>query len=505
MPYGLTLASERITAPTASPYTWSADYDGSSVTLAGFVPNEDIRSSVLAATRSSLSGVNVVDQMQIAMGEPTNFNVAARESLAILPHFSSGLVSLSDTARTVIGAAKSKVDFRGSKSKSRRLPDGFTTAKIDITPAPITGDYVWSAERKGNAIILAGSAPTKEARDSMTLRTQALYPGVTVVNRIVMRPNAPTGFISNANRAISLLDRLKTGKASIANQRMSIRGQASSVNNYAAVQRETAGKLRSGYKWDVRDIKPVVMSPYTWSLEKGSEMAVQSGFVPSRGLGESFAGNAAKMLSKKVDNKQRVAAGAPKNFANAVAAAISAVNKLDVSRASITNTNLFVQGRALSQAHADRIREEIAASVPSNFKIRSQISYPLPKPSVKPAKCDIDFVALFAGEKIHFATDRALIKPVSYSLLDRVATSAKTCPDARFEISGHTDSRGRETYNQQLSEARARAVATYLSRTGVAAENLIPVGYGEIRPIATNDTVEGRAQNRRIDFSVLAQ
>ncbi len=505
LPYGLSLASERITAPTASPYAWSADYNGTDVTLSGYVPNEDIRSSVLAATRSSLSGASVVDNMKIAMGAPANFNVAAREAIAILPHFSTGLVSLSDTARTVIGTAKTETDFRGSKSKSRRYADGFTEAKVDITPAPITGDYVWSAERKGNAIILAGSAPTKEARDSMALRAQSLYPGATVVNRIVPRTNAPTGFISNANRAIGLLDRLKTGKASISNQRMSIRGQASSVNNYAAAQRETSGKLRNGYKWDVRDIKPVLMTPYTWSLDKGTKMAVQSGFVPSRGLGDTFAGNAAKMLGKKIDNKQRVAAGAPKNFGNAVAAAISAVKKLDISRASITNTNMFVQGRALTQAHADRISEEIAASMPPNFKVRSQISYPLPKPMVKAVKCDIDFVALFAGEKIHFATDRAVIKPTSYSLLDRVATSANTCPNARFEISGHTDSRGRATYNQQLSEARARAVAAYLSRTGVAAENLIPVGYGEIRPIATNDTVEGRAQNRRIDFSVLAQ
>ena len=109
-----------------------------------------------------------------------------------------------------------------------------------------------------------------------------------------------------------------------------------------------------------------------------------------------------------------------------------------------------------------------------------------------------------SNEKIRFATDRALIRARSNGLLKRIANEAKSCPDAKFEIWGHTDARGRKAYNQQLSEARAKSVVSFLAKAGMKRENLKPVGYGELRPLQTNETIAGRAANRRIEFVVVS-
>jgi outer membrane protein OmpA-like peptidoglycan-associated protein len=72
-----------------------------------------------------------------------------------------------------------------------------------------------------------------------------------------------------------------------------------------------------------------------------------------------------------------------------------------------------------------------------------------------------------------------------------------------IEIAGHTDSRGSEDYNRRLSQGRTQAVVDYLISQGIAPHRLRAVGYGESRPIDTNDTEEGRAKNRRVEFTVV--
>jgi outer membrane protein OmpA-like peptidoglycan-associated protein len=78
-----------------------------------------------------------------------------------------------------------------------------------------------------------------------------------------------------------------------------------------------------------------------------------------------------------------------------------------------------------------------------------------------------------------------------------------TQPGLRIEISGHTDSLGPQAINLTLSEKRATAVKNYLIAHGVASDRLRAEGYGEFNPIATNETEEGRAKNRRVEFKVL--
>jgi outer membrane protein OmpA-like peptidoglycan-associated protein len=107
-------------------------------------------------------------------------------------------------------------------------------------------------------------------------------------------------------------------------------------------------------------------------------------------------------------------------------------------------------------------------------------------------------------EKIEFDFDKATIKPVSDPLLDAVANTLKAHPEIeKLEVQGHTDNKGGPFYNQKLSDSRANAVKQALVKRGIDGKRLTSKGYGQSKPIAPNDTEEGRATNRRVQFQIL--
>lgn len=108
-------------------------------------------------------------------------------------------------------------------------------------------------------------------------------------------------------------------------------------------------------------------------------------------------------------------------------------------------------------------------------------------------------------EGVQFDSGRATLRPGSHSKLDRVVEFMKYKKSARIAIAGHTDNVGSPRRNKALSLRRAQACRRYLVSRGIAARRVKAVGYGQERPIASNDTAEGRQQNRRIEASELTR
>jgi outer membrane protein OmpA-like peptidoglycan-associated protein len=102
-----------------------------------------------------------------------------------------------------------------------------------------------------------------------------------------------------------------------------------------------------------------------------------------------------------------------------------------------------------------------------------------------------------------FAPDSTTLVGDARPVLNRVVDLLENYPDLTVEIAGHTDSFGAAEGNMRLSQSRANVVRDYLVARGIGTDRLIPRGYGETQPRATNDTSRGRAQNRRIEFRVL--
>ncbi|WP_299232966.1 OmpA family protein [uncultured Halomonas sp.] len=120
---------------------------------------------------------------------------------------------------------------------------------------------------------------------------------------------------------------------------------------------------------------------------------------------------------------------------------------------------------------------------------------PMPEPEPEPV-----FEPVTLQSDVTFAFDSAELRPGAASELNKVARTLNDNPEVRVTIAGHTDAVGTNEYNLGLSKDRADSVASYLSSQGVAGNRMRTVGYGEERPVATNETDAGRAKNRRVEI-----
>ncbi len=114
--------------------------------------------------------------------------------------------------------------------------------------------------------------------------------------------------------------------------------------------------------------------------------------------------------------------------------------------------------------------------------------------------CSIFQIALGG---VNFSTDSAGLTPGSKEVINRAAQAMMMSPDVLIEIQAHTDNVGSKKYNQKLSESRAASVRDYLISYGVMAKQLVSIGYGEMNPVQTNKTEDGRAKNRRVELKII--
>lgn len=119
-------------------------------------------------------------------------------------------------------------------------------------------------------------------------------------------------------------------------------------------------------------------------------------------------------------------------------------------------------------------------------------------------KVEVTRTSVVIREQVRFAFDKADIEESSYALLEQVASTLLLHPEiTRLEVQGHTDNRGAEVYNLDLSQRRAEAVRAFLVRRGVEPARVEARGYGTSRPVSTNDSEAGRARNRRVQFEIV--
>lgn len=119
------------------------------------------------------------------------------------------------------------------------------------------------------------------------------------------------------------------------------------------------------------------------------------------------------------------------------------------------------------------------------------------------ARRDIEVLVLTFQGDVWFDTGSSALKAGAYDEIDRVAAILNRYPETSIRVEGHTDSTGSESFNQDLSEKRAIAVKNALLSKNVAATRIQTIGYGESKPVASNDTEGGRQLNRRVEIVIV--
>jgi OOP family OmpA-OmpF porin len=155
--------------------------------------------------------------------------------------------------------------------------------------------------------------------------------------------------------------------------------------------------------------------------------------------------------------------------------------------------NVKVKGEA-----KDYIANSVDVAAPADLE-EERMNYPDLCLVPEPPKVNETFVV----QNVFYDFNKANVKPESYPALDEIVRMLNTYPEMVIELSAHTDNIGSNSYNQKLSEARAKSVVAYLVSKGIDASRLKAKGYGETMPIEPNKNPEGREKNRRTEFKVL--
>ena len=366
---------------------------------------------------------------------------------------------------------------------------------------PEARPFVWLAERDVVRVTLGGNSPLPASRNRLLEAARAALGGVEVVDRMNLSRGAPPRFDGAALLLLDQIGKLKDGKITISDNKVSLSGMARDLGGREAIA-AALKNLPEGFSVAANEIKA---PPYVFQAYKDpvASTVTLTGYVPDNNIHAALAAAAGrKFFSEKVVDNLKASVGAPSRFASAVVPALGALARLSTGTLVVSDREVKLSGDAFYDAAAGQIRAGLGKDFPQGWQFKPEVS-------VKPAAAPVDatvcqqlFSDLLAKARIRFEPGQETINPDSAGLLDRLVETAMRCPNANIEIAGHTDGDGEGGFNQALSEKRAQAVMDFLVKAGLPAIRFTPVGYGSTRPLTSNDTEEGKAQNRRIEFMV---
>jgi OOP family OmpA-OmpF porin len=432
---------------------------------------------------------------------PLESDLAARSSAA-----------LKDTVldKTKIAAAGRDVTFaadafseegRRSAVASVEAVPGVRLVNDDTRLVPEAKPFVWSAERDVVRVTLGGSSPLPASKAKLLEAARADLKGVEVVDQMNLSRGAPSRFDNAALLLIDQVNKLKDGKITISDTKVSLSGMARDLGGREAIA-AALKNLPDGFSVAANEIEA---PPYIFQAYK-DPVAVTltlTGYVPDNNVHAAIVAAAGrKFFSEKVVDNLKASVGAPSGFANAAVPALGALSRLSTGTLVVSDREVKLSGDAFYDAAPAQIRAGLIKDFSQGWQLNADIS-------VKPAAAPVDATVcqqllseLLAKGTIRFVSGLSTLDPDSAGLLDHLIEIALRCPTVNIEVAGHTDADGPEGFNQALSEKRAEVVTDYLVKAGLPASRFTAVGYGSTQPIASNETDEGKARNRRIEFVV---
>ncbi|QYO78119.1 OmpA family protein [Devosia salina] len=507
---GWTLAlSEPPALPSvADPFVWSGERlpDGSFL-FAGNVP--------AAALQSWLKihvGTRVTDTTRIAKGAPEDFPAKARAAVDALLGLEQGRAAFDGKGWTLSGTAADSV-ARDAVLALAAAADLSANAGISIPdPAPVE-PYFWAATKAADgSVVLDGAVPAESLQRFLAVRA-----GAAVVDQTVVRPDAPDGFAADVLQAMDMLTLLAEGQVAYDGERWTASGtlldadaeaqaqgmlgtsaprwtlalalpQPTEPDDQAVAQAQEPGPTEPPPADAVAPQEPE--EPYRFSATRAADGTVTlAGSVPAVATARYLA-----MLAGTESDALTIAAGGPGDFVPNAQAGLRALLQLQQGRLDFAGGAWHLDGKAASRQEQAAIEAQIAAL---GAGWTSAISAPSGLD-----QCRTRVAELSEHNAILFQSGAAIIAAGANAELDAFAEALNQCPDAVVEVEGHTDSDGDDQRNLALSVARAESVVNALIERGVSASRLYAIGYGEMRPVADNDTADGKRRNRRIVVTV---
>ncbi len=285
--------------------------------------------------------------------------------------------------------------------------------------------------------------------------------------------------------------------------------------------------LALAYWWASRQTEPVAIQPApattttsttappppepvasSVNIERSGNAVTLSGMVQTESERDALTAavaNAGLDVDDQITVSEEVADSDPRVIAALLA---NLLDGTDDGQLTLSDGRVTITGEALDPVEAEEIQAAIDTATAAGLEVNNQTTVRVLPAAVQVEKLQEEINQIFElareieGQYPNFDISVDGLSDGATATLDRVAVAMRRYPLPAADVIGHTDSTGPAATNQTLSEERAQAVADYLVDVGVEAERLQVIGRGEDQPIADNNSEEGRAQNRRVDFLV---
>jgi outer membrane protein OmpA-like peptidoglycan-associated protein len=326
VPSGVELASLDITPPLASPYVWTASFDGVTVSLSGNVPDERLEAQLRALPPSNVS---VSTSLSLASGEPEGFDAKALDLLKALLLLERGEVSISDGVITLSGAPVSAA-----------VVDQVTVAVTAMNGTatlepPRVADFTLSIDKAGPDLRFSGFVPDAATRDKLLGLTGA------DAKEVLLGRGAPDRFASGLDFGLDMLSYFSEGRFELRGTRLSLGGRAGSVGDFDTVLAKAKEGAPQGFTLALGDVRPPVAKPFTFTAvkEDDGKMTV-SGYVPDEAARADLKTKIADLATDTADP----ADGAPENFTFNAGKGLEVLALLDSGTLSFDGANWSIEG-----------------------------------------------------------------------------------------------------------------------------------------------------------------
>ena len=487
------------------------------ISVIGLIPASTDREDMLSRFED-IAGRDgeVADLLEVAdFPAPDGWEPALSFALRSLSDLPRSKLSISAEAVSIKAMTESEADRRKLLSNlERRAPEGLELALDLSAPRPVITPFTlrFLIDETGRAHFDACSADTEASREAILAAAQAA--GATEDETCRLGLGVPSRRWSDAAvQAISAVSELGGGSVTFSNADVAL--LALEGTDQGLFDR-VVGELETGLP-EVFALKAVLPEtpdakdegPREFTATLSPEGSVQlRGRVRSE-IARQTADSLARALftSASVYTAARVDETLPASWSPRVLAGLEALGGLSNGVVRVTPDLVSLSGNTgnpdaedeISGLLADKLGEagEFEISVTYQEKLDPTLGIPTPE------ECEAQIVEIIGDRKINFEPGSANLDASAKDVMDDIAELLKLCGDIPLEIQGHTDSQGRESMNEQLSQDRAQAVLDALRNRRVLTASYRVKGYGETQPIADNGTEEGREANRRIAFHLI--
>lgn len=487
----------------------------SGISIIGLIPENSDRADLIARLTDIADPAPVKDLLDVASYPvPRGWNDAlafAATALSRLPRsklsVEAGLVRVTAISDSPEEKAELETEL------TRAAPPGLRMALDIAAPRPVITPFrLRFLIDENGARFDACSAETETSRDRIL--QAATRAGLLGANSCTVGMGVPSPYWADAvEKAIAAVAELGGGSVTFADADATLVA-AQGVN--PALFDRIIGELETNLP-DVFDLHAVLPEPESDEDAGPAEFVATlspEGLVQLRGrlndetlrhAADSYA--RARFGSDSVYTATRLVGDLPADWSIRILAGLEALSSLSNGSVVVSPDTVRVRGISAQETASSDIAGLLSRRLGGAETYELDITFRPPPPPTDipptPEECETELAEIQAVSKIQFEPGSATIAADSLETMNDIAEILSACGDIRLEIQGHTDSQGRESMNQELSQARAQSVLNELRARRVLTSSYVAIGYGEANPIASNDSETGREENRRIEFRLI--